>query len=423
MKTNLFALILITISSIIIYRNSFYNFFTQDDFILTYHFSQNNLTEDIINTLGPPQVTHWRPLHNLYFLISGNLFDKNYLYYHLFTFLIHMGIAFLVFKVVDNITKNQKIALVSSFIYAVHPAHFVTLFWISGSATSIGFLFLVLSFYLYLQEKTRTSILSFVLSLLASEAMVIGAGLFFVYQFLFKDDGVLNAFTKRLILVTSTFVFIRFLFLTPQSTYNSYQVKIWPQIVTSTKYYLLRIAGFAEVSGDLIVSIALLGLLLFITINLARSLKSESNHKVATLGLSLIILGLFPFVFISNISAHYMNISVFGFAILIGFAISKLKPIKILTFLVIFLIISFFNVDKTYENHWVIQRSNLAQRYIQEIESFNVPERSTIIFNDNYISTSEEAYISLGTGKAIDFLFKGRNYQYCFTAFESCEEK
>jgi len=422
-KKNLLVLVLLIITSTIVFRNSFSFFFAQDDFLLINEFSQNNFITDIKNTFGLPKITHWRPMHNLYFLVSGNLFGKNYSLYHLLTFILHISVAFLTYKIIEKITKNSRLALAAAFIYSVHSAHFVTLFWISGSATSIGFLFLVLSFYLYLQEKTRTSILSFVLSLLASEAMVIGAGLFFVYQFLFKDDGVLNAFTKRLILVTSTFVFIRFLFLTPQSTYNSYQVKIWPQIVTSTKYYLLRIAGFAEVSGDLIVSIALLGLLLFITINLARSLKSESNHKVATLGLSLIILGLFPFVFISNISAHYMNISVFGFAILIGFAISKLKPIKILTFLVIFLIISFFNVDKTYENHWVIQRSNLAQRYIQEIESFNVPERSTIIFNDNYISTSEEAYISLGTGKAIDFWFEGKNYQYCFTAFESCEEK
>jgi len=406
-----------------VFYKSLMVFFVQDDFILINHFSQNSLIIDVKSAIGSPEVTHWRPMHNLYFLIAGNIFYKNYSAYHFFTLLIHAGVAFLIFKIVKDLTKNIRVAFISSFIYAVHPAHFVTLFWISGSATTIGFFFLLLSFLLYLQEKKRASIFSFLLSLLASEAMIAGFGLFVIYQFLFRDRKIINLFTGRLLMAATIFALIRLLFLTPKSTYDSYQINIWPQIFTNTKYYLLRVAGFAEVSGDLIVSIALLGLLLFTAINIARGLKYRSDHRVIIFALSLIILGLFPFVLISNLSPHYMNISVFGLALLISISLSKLRLTNTIAFLLIFLLLSFLNVRKTYQDHWVIKRSDLSEKYIHEIENSNIPEESMIIFNDNYISTSEDAYISLGTGKAIDFWFGGKNYQYCFTAFESCEEK
>ena len=423
MKKEALFVLIIAFASVIVYRQAFSIFFTQDDFILATEFSQNNLVQDIGNVFGPPRVTHWRPLHNLYFLIAGNLFDKNYLYYHLFTFLIHMGIVFLVFKVVDNITKNPKIAYISSFIYAVHPAHFVTLFWISGSATSIGFFFLLLSFYLYLQKKNLLSLVSFIISLLASEAMIAGAGLFIVHLFLTRDENIINRFTKKLFLIVAIFALIRLWLLTPKSTYDAYQIQIWPQILTNSKYYLLRTAGFAEASGDFVITMILFGMLLFLGIHIFKRLRIEKEFYIFLFGSFAILLGLFPFMLITNLSAHYMNISIFGFAILIGFSTSRYTPLKTLLILLTFLFVSYLNVRITAQNHWVVERSNLARKYIKEMEFANFAEGSRVIFNDNDISTSQEAYIVLGTGKAIDFLFEGKKYQYCFTEFESCEEK
>jgi len=420
---NFLIFLAIGFATLVVFRHSFFTFFAQDDFILINEFSQSSLGSDFKNAVGLPKVTHWRPMHNMFFLAAGNLFGDNYFGYHVLTFLIHASASLLIFKIVERITKNFRAAFVSSLVYAVHPSHFVTLFWISGSATTIGFVFLLFSFYLYLLKKQLLSLVTFVVSLLASEAMVVGIGIFSLYKLLLENKLVGDSYLKKIFFVSVVFLVSRFAFLTPQSTYDAYQIKVWPAVITNTKYYLLRIAGFAEASGDLTVSIALLGLLLFIFMNITRELTYKSAHKAIILGLSLIILGLFPFALISNLSAHYMNISIFGFAILIGLAISKFNQMKILAFLVIFLTLSLFNVSKTYENNWVVKRSSLAQRYIQEVENSNIPEESMIIFNDNYISTSKEAYIALGAGKAIDFLFEGKNYQYCFSAFENCEKK
>ena len=421
MKKDLLVLVVVAITTSFIFRQSFNTFFTQDDFIMINYFSQNNLIVDIGNAIGFPQITHWRPLDNLYFLTVGNLFDKNFYAYHFFTFALHLGVAFLIFKIVRKITINLKMALVASFIYAIHSAHFVTHFWISGSATTIGFIFLLLSFYFYLLKRRGVPLIFFVLALLSSEAMLTGLGLFILHRHLIKKEAIIKKFMFSLLMASGIFVVVKFLFLTPQSTYEAYQIKIWPQVLINTKYYLLRIAGFAETSGDVMVSVILLGLLSFAGFQILKRLKAKKEHKIFLFGLALILLGLFPFVLISNLSPHYMNVSIFGFAILIGVSVSELTIPKTLAFLTIFFFVFYVNVNNTYKNSWVIHRSNLALTYISKIEAAKLPQDSAIVFNDNYISTSKEAYFALGNGKALDFWFKGKNYKSCFTWFENCE--
>lgn len=424
MKKNLLVLVLLTITSSLVFRESFKTFFAQDDFILINEFSQNNLITDIKNTFGPPRVTHWRPIHNLYFLMIGNLFNKNHVAYHFLTFAFHLGVAFLIFKIIREITGNSTMASISSFVYATHSVHFVTLFWISGGATTIGFSFLLTSFYFYLRNSNWQSTVFFVLSVLASEAMLAGLGLFAIYDFVFVKDHKIKSSMKTLFFISVFFAVVRFIFLTPKSTFSAYQIKITPDIFLSIKYYLFRIAGFAEISGDLFVSILLSILLVLIGASLFKKIKYQEEKKVIIFGCLLIILGLFPFIFIPKLlSPHYMNISVFGYALLVGLALSRFRLSKLVIILGLLILISIINVGNTFENNWVIQRSNLAQKYIIEIETANLLENSTIIFNDNPISSSRDAYIALGTGKAIDFWFEGKNYKYCFSAFENCEEK
>src|SRR3972149_1464642 len=183
---SIFVFTLLFALSLSFFYKSLDVFFTQDDFILISNFSQNNLWEDFKQVLAYPNVSHWRPLHNLYFLVSGNLFGKFYPAYHLLTLVILAASAFMIFKVLRLLTKNANVSLLGAIVYTVHPSHFVSIFWISGSATIIGFLFLISSFYFYLINQKNWALLIFVLSLLASEAMVVGAVIFATYEFLTK---------------------------------------------------------------------------------------------------------------------------------------------------------------------------------------------------------------------------------------------
>ncbi|OGD87077.1 hypothetical protein A2164_03145 [Candidatus Curtissbacteria bacterium RBG_13_35_7] len=421
MKKDLCVFALLTAFIFAFWYRAMLNFFAQDDFILINQFSQNNLLQDIQNVFGFPQVTHWRPIHNLYFFVTGNIFGKNYFGYHILTFLFHIGASFLVYKTASKLTNSSKAGFVAGFIYAIHPAHFISLFWISGGTTLIGFFFLAASFYSHLLGKRSVSLILYVLALLASEAMIVGLIIFAVYEFLFKREKIDKLFLTIAGIISVIFLIIRFDFFTSKTTFNVYQIELSTKTISAVKYYLLRIAGFAEVSGDQLTSLILLGWLALIALLLIKTLNKERGIRQLILSITIIIIGLFPFILIpKHLSPHYMNISIFGFSILVGVALINIKSITRIILLSIFLIITLFNINLTQKNNWVIKRSNLAKIYIDQIKKVNPPQEATLVFTDNKLSTSKEAYIALGTGYAIKFFFSNKNYQTCFSEFEDC---
>ena len=378
--------------------------------------------QDIKNVFGLPQVTHWRPIHNLFFLIAGNIFDKNYVGYHLLTFLFQIGSGFLIYKVVRMLTRDHKSGLIAGLIYTIHPAHFISLFWISGSATVIGFFFLVTSFYCYFVDRKIASLILYVISLLASEAMVVGLAIFTSYEFLFKKEKTDKFLLTITGIMSVIFLIIRFVFFTPKVTIDVYQLELSAKVLNAIKYYLLRTAGFAEASGDKIVSLILFGWLTLIILLLFKSLNKKQNINLLIFSIVTIIAGFSPFILIpSHLSPHYMNVSIFGFAIIIGLALKQLRPVTSFVFLLIFLGISIYNINLTKSNNWVFKRADLAKAYVEQIEKENSLPESKLVFADNKMSTSQEAYIALGTGEAIKFWFKDKNYRMCFTFFENCD--
>lgn len=421
MKRDLLVLFVIALAVFLVFHRSFNNFFAQDDFILINHFSQNSLSTDIIHVFGKAYVTHWRPLHNLYFLISGNLFGKDYVLYHNFTFLIHIGASFLIYKIVRTILFSDSVSTIAALIYAAHPSHFVTLFWISGGATTIGLFFFLISFYFYLTKKEMLSTLFYVVSLLASEAMLAGLLILGAYDHLYRKKFKIR-FYGPLLGLSLIFIFSKILFLKPESLQEFYSLNFSAKVIDAINYYLVRIAGFGETSSDIIESfiltlwLSLAGLFLFKRIVLRKDLKD------VIFAIILILSGLFPFAFLPNhLSPHYMNISVFGFALLIATVTQPFSLKKKFYYCGFFVLIALLVVNKTFQNNWVVKRSEIAKTYINLIYESNIPAQSTIVFNDNYISTSQEAYFAIETGKALDFWFKDKNYKSCFSWIENCE--
>lgn len=419
MRRDLIILAIILIPTLIIFRQALGVFFVQDDFILIDHFSQNNLWRDLKNTFGKPEVTHWRPFHNLYFLIAGNIFNKNYVGYHLLTITIHVSAVLFVFKIGQFLTKNNLAALLASLFYALHPAHFVSIFWISGASTTIGFLFLSASFWCFLLKKKVLAIISFIFALLASEAMIVGIGAFVTLAIIRKNDRTFK-FLLMLVLIGSFFVLIK-LVLTPSEAYEIYKPEISTKTIKTSFYYVLRILGFAEISGDQLTSLLILIFWIVVIVSTKKWLFLKS-HKQFILASVIIVAGLFPFVLApAHLSPHYMNISIWGLAIFLASVFKNCRIVTNTSLLLILMVTSFVNIADTFDNNWVIKRSILARTYLDKINKNNIASGSMLIFSDNEISTSKEAYISLGSGKAIDFWFDDKEYKYCFTFKEKCE--
>ena len=296
------------------------------------------------------------------------------------------------------------------------------MFWISGSATVIGFLLLISSINSVLLDKKLLSLILFVLALLASEAMIASLPLFYGVNLLKQRKSFVPSNFLALLTITALiFGSIRFLLLTSETTFDVYPLEVSRSSLGAIKYYLLRIAGFSETSGDLLLSMILVGWLIAVVVLLVKSATKKHNLSLLAFSLAAVVAGLFPFILIpSHLSPHYMNLSIFGFSILIALVLERLKTAVKLFFLLLFLGISIYNVNLIMDNNWVVKRSNLTKVYLEQIQRDNSPPGTKLIFDDNILSTSEEAYVVLGTGKAIDFWFKDKNYKYCFTRFEKC---
>ena len=415
MKKDLGIVLSIFFITLVFWSGAFLNFFAQDDFIFIEHFSQNNLLTDIKNVFGPPTVTHWRPFHNLYFLIAGNVFGKNYVGYHLLTTIIHVASGFFIFKIWQILTGSGKSAFAGALFYVVHPAHFVSMFWIAGSATSIGFLFWAASIWSYLTKRKLPSFILIIFALLASEAMLPGLVVFAALGFFKKQQNGLK-FLSVMAFVSLVFVFIKLIF-TSVATFEIYKIEVSPEVLEALRYYVLRILGFAETSGDKLSS-ALVTIFWFL-IFISTGESFLKNHKKLILPVVTIVGGFFPFILLpSHTSPHYMNISIWGLSMIMALAVRKMGYYLTLLLLIFFIVISVINIELTRDNNWVIKRSNLAKRYIERIEDSKLANDSKIIFSGDQ---SFEAYVTLGQGRAIDWWFRDKNYENCFTFLQKCE--
>lgn len=415
MKRNLIFLLAISIVTLVFWKDAFSNFFAQDDFIFIEHFSQNNLIVDLENTFGKPEVTHWRPLHNLYFLVSGNIFGKDYFFYHALTLAVQVLAAFFIFKVGEILTGNRRAAVLGALFYAAHPAHFVSMFWVAGGATAIGFLFLILSFWSLLTKRQLLSAIFFIIAILASEAMLVGIVIFAAWILSRKSPSDFKLLSV-IVIVGIVYAVVKLL-LTSPATYAIYKIDISTKVFDAFRYYILRILGFAEVSGDKLVSIAILALWI-VLISVCLKLFWR-NVRPFVLPAIVVFCGFFPFVLIpSHLSAHYMNISIWGLAMALAILAKKTKTV-VLVFLVLFTVSSIYSIDRLAQNHWVTKRSEIAKTYLENIERQNPASGTKLIFGDSSISDSKEAYIALGQGEAINFWFDGK-YRACFTFQESC---
>ena len=153
-----------------------------------------------------------------------------------------------------------------------------------------------------------------------------------------------------------------------------------------------------------------------------KSLREKRARNILIFSVSAVGAGLFPFILLPfHLSPHYMNISVLGMTIAVSFAVLRVKSQLAFLMIGIFMIVAFYNIRLIINNNWVIKRSQTAFTYIQKAERENLPSGSTMVFDDNSLSSSQEAYVVLGGGEAIKFWFPEKNYQTCFTAFEKCD--
>ncbi len=421
MKKDHLILALLGLAALVVYFRSFGNFFVQDDFILITEYTKSNLLSSLVSIFNYPAVSHYRPIHDLYFVLSGFLFGRNYFGYHFVSLLVLILSSFLIFKVSKEISQDEKVGLTAGLLYAISPIHFLSIYWISGNAVLLGFMFFVFSLYCLIKKRYLFSAVLFGISFLASESFVIGVAVILGYLLLFKQR-VPKSYLLAVIFSAVIFAIVRFLFLTPKAAFVAYSFEFSSSVFLTLKYYLLRIAGISEAANDL--GQTLLAVLFMVITLVISSLdfKNKPALRIYFLAIIIVISGFFPFVFIPNhLGANYMSLSLFGVVLAFAFALRRVPNVLLFLVLSILITVQVFNVRALAQSSWVTQRAKLSNYYLRDLEQKNLPAGSKIVFTDNTVSSSKEAYVVLGQGKAIGFWFPYKNYEPCFSFYQQCE--
>jgi len=74
---------------------------------------------------------NYHPFTTLSYAIEYNLFGLNAKPYHLVNLLIHLLNTFMVFRLINKISRKTEVAFVVALFFAIHPMHVESVAWIS----------------------------------------------------------------------------------------------------------------------------------------------------------------------------------------------------------------------------------------------------------------------------------------------------
>ncbi len=189
------------------------DFFLSDDFdwIYSTKTSQHSLLDYFSANYFGEQGSggSYRPMFNVIFSFTYNLFGLNPLGYHLINLIFHIGVCFLVYLLVlilfDKYKEKNKIAILSALFFAILPNHSEAVIWIAAIGDPVVAFFYLLAFYLYVLFRKKEkfyylifSILSFIIALLTKELAITLPLLILVWE-LYKGISKNKIFLREII--------------------------------------------------------------------------------------------------------------------------------------------------------------------------------------------------------------------------------
>lgn len=226
---------------LVMFYPSLFGFFTNDDFFFLKIAHASSFGEFLnffnpVRDFGGIGVYRPIPLRFIYFL-AVEFFHTSPLFLHIVSFITFFLDIFLIGVLIKLLTKSNKIALISSFLYAVSVTHFGILYYINQYqelCMTLFFLVSVIFFVKYELEikakrsfnKLILSLIFFVLCIMSKETSVVLPFILLLTHFYLK-------LTKRINISLKALVF-----------------PLLPYFLILTTYLLLHFFYFGVVSGD-----------------------------------------------------------------------------------------------------------------------------------------------------------------------------
>ncbi len=352
LKKNRVLLLAVVIGLIcaIVYRDSFFSPFFQDD---KYHLS-------LVNQGNPLQVIKnfpYRPISlQLFYTLGWFLFGNNVFGFHLLLFLVFVTSLVFVYKLALHFLTNPEKSLVCTFIYALNISIFANFYWVAVSYFVFAALFLFSSFYFYVQLKkfSLVSIVLFALALLSNEIAVVFPLILLGHKIIFNDQKFRKTL-PYLIMAGLFLVFRYFVVGLPKSP--DYELTVSLQSLATLRWYILRASNLPEGvnrSQGLFIWLAWalqMGILIF---SVARS--KIQRLKIVSFAVVWFLAGALPFFFLPNhMSSYYLTISLFGTSLLTANYLENRRLIFV--FCLVYLALTVFGLDYLSHTHWIILKN------------------------------------------------------------------
>ena len=199
--TEKWALLVILAVVVLAHVTLFQNQFILEDGFVLHHWKLiqklTNLPRFFVNYIPPDsQPGIYAPLRTLFLAVSRRVFADLSLGYHVTALMIHLLGVFTVYRLAILLTDKKSIAVITALLFGLHPVHVAALSGIIAGIETLGFVFMLLSFYFYVRAKELSgevfsgdrgkSLLFFALSVLTVEWALILPVVIIFYDTLFR---------------------------------------------------------------------------------------------------------------------------------------------------------------------------------------------------------------------------------------------
>ena len=181
-------------AAFLIYSNSLNNEFVFDDIPLNVENREIKQLANIPEHMGlTGKIPYYRPLRIASYAVDYHFYKLNPWGYHLSNIIFHIITAWLLFLIVNRLSKNHIIAAAAALLFITHPVNTESIAYISGRRDILTALFYLLGFYFFLKHRETKKVfwfpcilLSYLLALSSKEMAVTLPAMFFMYDLCFQ---------------------------------------------------------------------------------------------------------------------------------------------------------------------------------------------------------------------------------------------
>ncbi|MBU0628983.1 MAG: tetratricopeptide repeat protein [Nanoarchaeota archaeon] len=360
-------ILLIIALTILVYSNSFGNYFVYDDHSHILENKDIRYLSNIPKFFTSSFVGIYRPIRSVAYMITYSIWRDNPFGYHLNNLLFHISITILIYLITLLLTEKKDIAFISSLLFGIHPIHTERVTNITGGFDLIGIFFIFLSFYLWILYSKKKenkfyilSIISFIIALFSSEEAIILPLAIILYEACFNKNNLKKELKKYSVFfaIGLLFVWLRFSILKIGARADEYIAgNLYLTLLTMAKviinylyllilpidltlYHNITIAK-SWIDTGIITSIALIISLILIAISCYK------KKEMITFIIGWFFITLIPFYNIlplqTMMAERYLYIPSFAFCLLIALAAHRSynlnRNIKIAAMLAIILLV------------------------------------------------------------------------------------